>query len=58
MKNQEEIDDDENRINRQLDYKRSQAFGSLFFHRTEIGGALNRLIAGSADLLRLPRIER
>ena len=36
MQNQEEIADDEDGINGQFDRKRSQAFGSFFFHEAEM----------------------
>src|ERR1041385_9054950 len=43
MKNQEEIDDDENRINHQFDYERSQTFGFFLFHGTDIVEAFEML---------------
>jgi hypothetical protein len=42
IKNQEEIADDQNSIDRQFNDENSQTFSSLFFHQTEIIEPLKR----------------
>ena len=42
IKNQEEIANDQNRIDRQFNGENPETFSSLFFHRAEMVGTLDR----------------
>jgi hypothetical protein len=42
MKNQKEIANDQNRIDRQFNGENPETLGSLFFHGEPVNGALNR----------------
>ena len=50
MKNQEEIADDEDRIDRQFEYKRLQALGGMLFHLADCWRVESLLVNVSNDL--------